>query len=93
MLAPSVTVTEQHVVGNVRTVVMTRALAGKSKDYYSFNPAAQSTIPFITAIGANQAWPQQHQAHANDVITLANPVDAATCLCDLGAEGKLCNSN
>jgi hypothetical protein len=30
------------------------------------------------------------QAHVNSIITLANPMGAATCVCDLGKEGRLC---
>ena len=37
-LSSSVTVLSNSVVGGVRTVVMTRALVGLSKDHYSFNP-------------------------------------------------------
>jgi len=50
----------------------------------------QSTIPFITAIGQSQVWPMQHKDHVNGIVTLANPPGTATCVCDLGKEGKVC---
>ena len=47
-LAPSVTVAGSAVEGGVRTVVLTRALAGAGADYFSFNAsAADPAVNFI----------------------------------------------
>jgi len=87
-LEPSVIVVSNTVVNGVRTVVMTRAARGKTKDYYSFDVAKDQTIHLITAVGESQVF-AHHKAHGPAVITLTS-VGAPTCICDAGTAGELC---
>lgn len=90
-LSPSVTVVSTSVVGNVRTVVMTRGLAGKTPDYFSFDPVHASTFNFINAVGSSQAF-AYHQAHTLGVMTLTE-TGQPTCVCNLGVSGALCETD
>ena len=50
-LAQSVKVVSSSVEGGVRTVVLTRNLKGATKDHYTFDPTADSTMNYISAVG------------------------------------------
>ena len=92
-LKNSLTVVSSATVAGRRTVVVTRGLTGLTKQHYSFNAAAQATIPFISAVGWSDVF-AQHKVHAAAVVTLTNPVGAgATCLCDKGALAQLCEGD
>ena len=91
-LKPSITLVSKATVNGVRTVVLTRALVGISKNHYTFDPSAQATIPFISAVGWSDTF-EQHKAHAPAVVSLTNPVGEATCICDKGALAQLCNAD
>jgi hypothetical protein len=88
-LAPSVKLVSQSVSGNVRTVVLTRALKGKTFDYYTFDLSLDSTIPIIAAVGSSQAF-AYHKLRGGISLTLVNP-SGTTCVCDQGENGQLCN--
>lgn len=89
-LASSLTVLSTQVASNVRTVVVTRPLKGLTKDHYTFAPTL-ATLNFIAAIGSSQEF-AYHKAHATSVVSLTTP-GAPTCVCDLGANGKLCETD
>jgi len=90
VLKPSITLVSKSTVDGVRTVVVTRALVGISKQHYTFNSATQATIPFISAVGWSDTF-EQHKVHAPAVVSLTNPAgQGATCLCDKGALAQLC---
>lgn len=65
----------QH--GN-RTVVLKRALAGASPDYYSF-AAKRTFLPFINALGGTADF-GQHIARAPSAVALLE-VNGPTCIC------------
>lgn len=88
-LAPSVNIISQSVSGNVRTVVLTRPLKGKSLGYYSFDLSLDSSIPVITAVGSSQTF-AYHKLRGGIPLTLLNP-SGTTCVCDQGENGQLCN--
>jgi len=89
-LASSVKVVSNEVVNNVRTVVMTRPLKGLTKDHYSFDPHKDQTMSLITAVGHSQTFAYHaHQGPANISLT---SVGTATCICDLGSSGQLCEA-
>ena len=75
---------------NTRTVVLTRDLAGKTSDHYSFDLAKDTTLKFISAVGAGQTF-AYHKNRALGVLTLADASSKQpTCICDTGANGQLC---
>ena len=51
--------------------------------------AAKATIPFITAKGSSMEL-AYHAAHGPLEVSLATP-GRASCLCDMGAAGELCD--
>ena len=56
LLAPSVRVQSSSVSGGTRTVVLTRALKGASKKYFTFDPAAGASVA-TTPRPQCLAWP------------------------------------
>ena len=89
-LSPSVTVTSNSVENNVRTVVMTRAFAGASSKHYTFS-MADGTINYIAAVGNNEVF-AYHKVHTFGAVSVTSPAGTATCICDGGNNGELCNS-
>ena len=72
LLKPSVTVVSNTVANNVRTVVLSRAFAGLTKDHYSFG-TADATLNYISAIGASagaQAF-AYHGVNGHDSLTMS----------------------
>jgi hypothetical protein len=90
LLAPSVTLVSAKDEGGVRTVVLTRALLGKTSKHYTFK-LAEPTIKFISAIGSTPTF-AYHKAHAAAAITLTAANGTPTCLCDAGPQGALCEN-
>mmetsp|Transcript_39782 Transcript_39782/g.92029 ORF Transcript_39782/g.92029 Transcript_39782/m.92029 type:complete len:894 (-) Transcript_39782:67-2748(-) len=90
LLTPSVKVLSSVVEAGVRTLVLSRALAGASKDHYSFNPYADETIHFITAVGQSQTF-AYHRAHGPAQIALTSE-GSRSCICDEGLTGQLCET-
>ena len=78
-LPASVTVVSSSVGNGVRTVVLTRPLKGKGPDYYSFNVANTTTLPFINAVGSTPAF-GYHQAKLPSSLLLL-PTTAPVCVC------------
>eukprot|EP01084_Bolivina_argentea_P258905 436665_1 len=79
------------VTNNVRTVILQRDAIGATSDYYSFVPNQQATVDLITAIGESQTF-AYHKAHSNTEISLIMST-GKTCVCDTGANGKLCQND
>ncbi len=50
-LAASVKLVSNTVENSVRTVVLSRAFAGASKDHYTFDPSKVATLNYISAVG------------------------------------------
>jgi len=90
-LAPSVTVISNEVTNGVRTVVVTRPFKGLTPKHFTFRPETVSTLNFITAVGSSPAF-AYHKAHDAGMVTFT-AVGDPTCLCDKGAQGKLCDTN
>lgn len=81
VLAPSVKVVSNSVVANVRTVVLARPLVGSTTDYYTFNfTSADTTIPFIAAVGSTSAF-QYHKQKAPTSLTLLPTSSIGACVC------------
>jgi hypothetical protein len=89
-LSKSVTVTANSVVGGVRTVTMTRPFVGATSKHYTFSSTV-GTVEFISAVGTSEVF-AYHHAHDQAIISFTAP-GTATCLCDAGATGKLCETN
>jgi len=88
-LKSSVTIVSNTVTNNVRTVTMTRGLSGITKDHYTFS-LDDDTMNVITAIGKTPVY-GYHDRHGPAEISLTS-VGSATCICDLGRSGKLCET-
>jgi hypothetical protein len=86
-LATTVEVVSNTVVNGVRTVVMTRAMQGASKDYYTFNIQTGTNINFINAYGSTATFSYHKERTATSLSLVA--VDAPTCICDGGATGSI----
>ena len=92
-LASSVTLLSNTVTSGKRTVVMTRPMVGATGKHYTFAPASQSTINFITAIGSSQVF-AYHAAHMPSVLSLvAADKGAHTCVCDSGQHAQICDGD
>jgi hypothetical protein len=91
VLEPSITLVSNAVSDNIRTVVITRSFAGKTSKHYSFDPIGKATISLITAVGSSQKF-AYHKMHAPATVTVLAK-DHSSCLCDLGANGEMCDVN
>eukprot|EP00658_Telonema_sp_P-2_P011110 TRINITY_DN14225_c0_g1_i3.p1 TRINITY_DN14225_c0_g1~~TRINITY_DN14225_c0_g1_i3.p1 ORF type:complete len:942 (-),score=213.51 TRINITY_DN14225_c0_g1_i3:82-2907(-) len=90
-LANSLTLVSNTVSNNLRTVVITRPLKGLTAKHYSFHPSQVGTLNFISAVGSSQAF-AYHKNHAAGVVSFT-ATEVPSCVCDTGAEGKLCAGN
>jgi hypothetical protein len=63
---------------------------GLTNKHYTFSES-EVTINFIAAIGSSDVF-AYHKAHTQSVISLTNAVGTPSCVCDLGVQGKLCDS-
>lgn len=88
-LASSVKVVSNTVSGGTRTVVMTRAFQGKTKNHITFS-LNMPTMSLITAVGQSPTF-AYHKAHGPAQIALTS-VGSSTCVCDTGLAGKLCET-
>ena len=81
LLTTSVTVVSNIVTSGVRTVVLTRALKGISKDHFTFDPT-QLSVQFINAVGAtpNYSYHQEKEA-----ATLQLWPKQSACVCSVPA--------
>ena len=86
-IATTVKVVSDTVEADVRTVVMTRAMTGASKDYYTFDIQTGTNINFINAYGTTPTLSYHKERTATSLSLLA--VDAPTCICDGGATGSI----
>eukprot|EP00117_Sycon_ciliatum_P029408 scpid52803/ scgid23424/ len=86
-LADSVTVVSNAVVNGVRTVVMTRPLAGASKDHFTFNPFTLPTMPFISAVGNTSAFAYHRFKGSSKLAVTAE--NGASCICNAGTSGSI----
>ena len=83
----SIAIASNTVNNGVRTLVLKRAMKGASKDHYSFNPAVQSSLPFISAIGSGPAF-AYHKFKGASTLSYA-ALDGATCVCNTGVKGSI----
>uniref|UniRef100_A0A7S4V172 Uncharacterized protein n=1 Tax=Alexandrium monilatum TaxID=311494 RepID=A0A7S4V172_9DINO len=90
-LAASISLVSNVVADGVRTVVVTRAFKGLTKDHYSFDPRKEPTMSLITAVGHSQTF-EHHKAHGPAEISLTT-VGTATCVCDVKTSGSLCDTH
>ena len=80
LLKPSVKVLSNTVAGKVRTVTMTRPLAGMTADYYSFSMTSTDvTTPFISAVGSGPTF-AYHKNKAIGTLSFL-PSSGGACLC------------
>lgn len=86
LLPTSVTVVSNSVSGNRRTVVLTRALKGKTAAHYTFD-VNSATIPFINAVGKTPNF-SYHQSRAAAMLNLV-VVGEPTCVCDTGKQAYI----
>jgi hypothetical protein len=81
-LPSSVTLVHSSVTNGLRTVVLTRAAQGKTAEYFTFDPAKLSTLPFINAVGSSPQL-SYHKAKTPSGLSVL-PVDsegAGACIC------------
>merc|ERR1719506_3662296 len=78
LLASSVTVESNTVIGGVRTVTMSRAVGGATKDHYTI-PSSPGEINVITATG-NTPELAYHKARTGGKIVLL-PTSTSSCVC------------
>jgi len=86
LLKSTVTMVSNTAEGGVRTVVLTRALQGATRDHYTFDPRA-SSIPIINAKGASLTF-AQHKGHAPATLALVS-VGVSSCVCRAGMAGSI----
>eukprot|EP01063_Lacrimia_lanifica_P024022 TRINITY_DN31_c0_g1_i1.p2 TRINITY_DN31_c0_g1~~TRINITY_DN31_c0_g1_i1.p2 ORF type:complete len:710 (+),score=265.41 TRINITY_DN31_c0_g1_i1:61-2190(+) len=82
-LATQVAVVSNTVAGALRTVVMTRALAGKTPDHYTFTNVP-SVVPMINAIGAG-ATLVYHKVKGPSHLVLLGTEPLCLCVGSVGA--------
>ena len=87
-LATSVKVVSNTVENSVRTVVLSRAFAGASKDHYTFDPSKVATLNYISAVGGSQAF--EYHVNKDSRVLSFTPPTGPTCVCNLGESGELC---
>ena len=85
-LARSVTVTKSVVADGVRTVTVTRTLAGLSPQHFSFDPTADA-VPFVGAVGSGPTF-AYHHARGSALMMLVE-VGGPMCVCEGGASGSI----
>ena len=78
-LSSSARLKSSGVVSGVRTVVLTRPLAGKTAQHYSFN-GSTTALPFITAVGKTSAF-GYHKAKTASALSL-HSIGMPDCVCD-----------
>ena len=85
-LAPSVTVASSEVADGVRTVRLTRPLAGATADHYTFTPTVLA-LDFINALGKGPRFAQHHGHTSATILLRPSGGDAPTsaCICTDGA--------
>mmetsp|Transcript_58745 Transcript_58745/g.128742 ORF Transcript_58745/g.128742 Transcript_58745/m.128742 type:complete len:880 (+) Transcript_58745:49-2688(+) len=90
LLTSSVTVVSNTVEDGMRTILMTRPFAGLTDAHHSFHLGGQTNMNLITAVGSSQVF-AYHKAHGPAQITLSS-AGSATCVCDVGIQGDLCET-
>ena len=80
--------TSNKVEDDVRTVVMTRDLAGKTSDHYTFDPST-SSIPIISASGLGSVFAYHGPKLRSGGTLKLSAIDAPTCVCDEGIKGSI----
>lgn len=82
-LASSVVVVSSTVQDGKRHVVLTRSLKGKSKDYFTFDPTANTQLPFINAVGSTPtlSYHKDKSPSSLSLIPVAGDNAAGACIC------------
>eukprot|EP00038_Savillea_parva_P006493 m.164130 g.164130 ORF g.164130 m.164130 type:complete len:753 (-) comp12385_c0_seq1:70-2328(-) len=83
VLTSTVTVVSNTVTNNMRTVVLTRPLKGKTSDYYSFDTTALS-LDLINAVGTGMQF-AYHKASTAVTMSLGPATNGSVCICSLPA--------
>lgn len=78
LLQPSISVASSVASGGIRTVVLTRPVAGATSDHYSI-PSSPGNINVITAVG-NTPKLAYHKARTGATIALV-PSSTSSCIC------------
>ena len=86
-ISTSVTIVSNSVVKGVRTIVLNRKMSGLTADHYTFSPAVESSIPFISAVGSGPAF-AYHKFKGAATLSLT-ALDGATCVCNAGVQGSI----
>lgn len=85
-ISTSVTVVSSTVAAGRRTVVLTRPLAGATRDHYTFD-TSKGTLPFINAVGSSAVF-AYHKARSAATMAF-HTLGADTCVCDTGDVGYI----
>ena len=88
VIEQSVAVTSNTVVDGVRTVTMTRDLAGKTSDHYTFDPSV-SSLPIISASGSGAVYAYHGPKTRSGSTLKMSVMDSPTCVCDGGIKGSI----
>ena len=67
---------------------MTRDLAGKTSDHYTFDPST-SSIPIISASGLGSVFAYHGPKLRSGGTLKLSAIDAPTCVCDEGIKGSI----
>ena len=92
LLTPSITLVSNSVESDIRTVVLTRPFQGSTDDYFTFSPSITPSTNMISAVGSSQVF-AYHAAHGVGAITTLPSNGTATCLCDDGKKGNMCEAD
>lgn len=79
----------EKATGVVRTVVLRRALKGKTADYFDFDPRHPS-IPFIEAVGTTSAFQYHGKSRGGGAIMMVE-TGAPVCICRGAKQGGSIN--
>jgi len=85
-LAPSIKVTSNTVANGVRTVVLSRPMAGLTSDHFSFDSTSTS-IGYLSAVGTSPTL-AYHKEKISGTMYFVD-VGAPSCLCSGGAGGTI----
>ena len=69
-LKPSLKLISNVVNNNIRTVVVSRAMKGLSEEYYTFDPSASATLPYISAVGNSETLSYHKNKAPNTLAVL-----------------------
>ena len=86
ILVKTINITENRVINNTRYVKITRAIQGRTKDYYTFSNK-EADIPLLTAVGNTKSY-SVHKAKSGYTINMKS-IGGSTCICNSGTSGSI----